>query len=181
MLHRFIALTLTTVLVLGSPLALVPASAQGQGGGSNITNLTIPIVGTVTAPFAGTFNGAAAITNFAVNSAGQLVARGTLTGLITNTATGVVTSFASTFEAPVTGNQASAACDILSLLLGPIHLDILGLVVDTNQIVIGITAVPGAGHLLGNLLCGVAGLLDSGGSLTRVAALLNQILRSLPL
>jgi hypothetical protein len=42
-----------------------------------------------------------------------------------------------------------------------------------NQVVLNITAVPGAGNLLGNLLCAVAGLLDQPGPL---ANLLNQIL-----
>jgi hypothetical protein len=41
------------------------------------------------------------------------------------------------------------------------------------QIVLDITAQSGAGNLLGNLLCAVAGLLDSPGGLAR---LLNQIL-----
>jgi hypothetical protein len=41
------------------------------------------------------------------------------------------------------------------------------------------TAVPGAGDLLGNLLCAVAGLLD-GGPLAGLADLLNQIWRSWP-
>ena len=44
---------------------------------------------------------------------------------------------------------------------------------------LNITAVPGAGELLGNLLCAVAGLLDSGqlGNLgTVLTNLLNAIL-----
>jgi hypothetical protein len=55
-----------------------------------------------------------------------------------------------------------ADCPILDLALGPIHLDLLGLVVDTSPICLAITADPGAGNLLGNLLCGVAHLLDDG-------------------
>jgi hypothetical protein len=34
----------------------------------------------------------------------------------------------------------------------------------------------GSGNLLGNLLCDVAHLLDSGGSLSEISALLNEIL-----
>lgn len=56
-------------------------------------------------------------------------------------------------------------CDILNLSLGPIHLDLLGLVVDTSPICLDVTGDAGAGNLLGNLLCGVAGLLDDGISL----------------
>jgi len=53
------------------------------------------------------------------------------------------------------------ACDILNLTLGPLDLNLLGLRVQLNQVQLDITAVPGAGNLLGTLLCAVAGLLDS--------------------
>ena len=52
------------------------------------------------------------------------------------------------------------ACSILSLDLGPINLNLLGLVVRTNQIQLRIDAVQGAGNLLGNLLCGITGILE---------------------
>jgi hypothetical protein len=52
-----------------------------------------------------------------------------------------------------------------------------------NQVVLNITAVPGAGNLLGNLLCDVANLLNGGGALstllTQLQTLLNQILAAL--
>jgi hypothetical protein len=44
---------------------------------------------------------------------------------------------------------------------------------------LNITAVPGAGNLLGNLLCAVAGLLDGPSPLNAVVALLNQLLGAL--
>jgi len=47
-------------------------------------------------------------------------------------------------------------CSIVDLLLGPLHLDLLGLVVDLNQIHLQITADPNGG-ILGNLLCSIAG------------------------
>ena len=59
------------------------------------------------------------------------------------------------------------------MVLGPLDLNLLGLAIHLNQVVLNITAIPGAGNLLGNLLCAVAGLLDNPGGL---AALLNQIL-----
>ena len=77
-----------------------------------------------------------------------------------------------------------AACDILNLVLGPLDLDILGLQVHLNRVVLDIVAVAGAGNLLGNLLCAVAGLLDGGplaGILTQLTNLLNQILDALNL
>jgi len=69
------------------------------------------------------------------------------------------------------------ACQILSLHLGAIDLNLLGLRVRTNPIDALIEAVPGAGNLLGNLLCTVTGLLDPGALTTgQIAALLNSIL-----
>lgn len=52
-------------------------------------------------------------------------------------------------------------CPILNLELGPINLDLLGLIVDTSAICLEITAEQGGG-LLGSLLCGIANLLQGG-------------------
>ena len=51
-------------------------------------------------------------------------------------------------------------CDILFLDLGPISLNVLGLAVDLSRILLDIDAVPGAGNLVGNLLCAIANLLN---------------------
>jgi hypothetical protein len=51
-------------------------------------------------------------------------------------------------------------CEILDLVLGPLDLDLLGLVVFLDTVHLNITAQQGPGNLLGNLLCAVAGLLD---------------------
>jgi len=61
-------------------------------------------------------------------------------------------------------------CPILNLSVGPVHLDVLGLNVDLDNcdggpITVAITAQPGDGNLLGNLLCDVSHLLDGGTSL----------------
>src|SRR4051794_27582284 len=75
---------------------------------------------------------------------------------------------------------AAASCPILNLVLGPLDLDVLGLQVHLDRVVLDIVAQSGAGNLLGNLLCAVAGLLDGGlplqGLLTQLSGLLNQIL-----
>ena len=69
---------------------------------------------------------------------------------------------------------------MLNLHLAPIDLNILGLEVKTSPICLNISAQPGPGNLLGNLLCAVAGLLNGGGVLSgvlgQIATLLNQIL-----
>ena len=62
---------------------------------------------------------------------------------------------------------AQADCPILDLELGPIVLNLLGLVVETSPICLQITAHEGEG-LLGDLLCAVAHLLDGGLSLTDI-------------
>jgi len=71
------------------------------------------------------------------------------------------------FQTPITmtpraNAAAAAACPVLNLSLGPINLDLLGLNVDTSPICLDVTAVPGSGALLGNLLCGIANLLSGG-------------------
>jgi len=53
-------------------------------------------------------------------------------------------------QAPGAGNT----CRILDLVLGPLHLNLLGLVVDLNRVHLTITAIRGGG-LLGDLLCGL--------------------------
>jgi hypothetical protein len=68
-------------------------------------------------------------------------------------------------------------------VLGPLNLDLLGLVVTLDTVHLNITAQQGPGNLLGNLLCAVAGLLDGpaplSGLLNGITALLNQILGAL--
>ena len=80
----------------------------------------------------------------------------------------------SAFQTPITLTPGAvpqgATCPILNLSLGPINLDLLGLNVDTSPICLDITAVPGSGALLGNLLCGIANLLNGGLSLGDVLA-----------
>ena len=65
---------------------------------------------------------------------------------------------------PLPPLPAGNACSILSLDLGPINLNVLGLVVRTNQIQLRIDAVQGPGNLLGNLLCGITGILEPTGA-----------------
>jgi hypothetical protein len=85
--------------------------------------------------------------------------------------------------------DAVASCPVLHLVLGPLNLNLLGLKVTlgggtaANQpIVLDITAVPGAGNLLGNLLCDVSNLLNSGGlpvqQVTGLLNILQQLLNS---
>jgi hypothetical protein len=102
------------------------------------------------------------------------------------TANGTVSNSAGTitdvpFAAPL---SVVDPCQVLDLTLGPLHLDLLGLVVDLNQVHLNITAQNGPGNLLGNLLCAVAHLLDNsggglGGALQNLVNSINQILANL--
>ena len=71
---------------------------------------------------------------------------------------------------------AQLSCQILRLSIGAIDLNLLGLTVHLNPVLLIINAVPGPGNLLGNLLCAIVNLLNGGGPLGPIAALLNQLL-----
>jgi hypothetical protein len=133
-----------------------------------------PVSGTFTDALGGvgTFTGTYELDRFTVVD-GQLAAVGTVTGTLTDSLGAVVGTVTQQVTTAVT---AAATCQILDLELGPLDLDLLGLVVHLDRINLEITAVPGAGNLLGNLLCGIAGLLDSGAPTNLIARLLNQLL-----
>lgn len=74
---------------------------------------------------------------------------------------------------------AATSCRVLNLVLGPLHLNLLGLVVNLNRVHLNITAVPGSGNLLGNLLCAVANLLNGSAPAAKKASLLNDVVGAL--
>jgi hypothetical protein len=123
-----------------------------------------------------TFTGTLSNAQF-VNQNGQLAIVGNLTGTLKD-ATGAVDATVSNLpiNLPVTGAAANGSCTILDLTLGPLHLDLLGLVVDLNQVHLTITGQTGPGNLLGNLLCGLANSLNGTGGGGGLAGILNQIL-----
>jgi hypothetical protein len=140
----------TTITACVFALSLSPLEAKPKSKANNL-NIT-PVVNSI------------------IVDNGQLIA----SGIATVTVKGQ--TFTSPFTAPILLDGSApaifGACPILNLTLGPIHLDLLGLVVDTSPICVDITAHSGEG-LLGDLLCGVATLLDGG------VLPLNQILAGL--
>jgi hypothetical protein len=58
-------------------------------------------------------------------------------------------------------------CDVLHLVLGPVHLDLLGLVVDINKIVLDLKGIPGT--LLGDIFCQLSNDPPPPGEASRVA------------
>ena len=169
-----------------------PTSARSVVGKSDAGKITSTVVGKTSD--GGKVTGTFTPTRF-VERDGVLYAKGFLEGKIT-TPDGSTTKFSGIKKMPVEEDQrpvaptdartssSAAACDILNLVLGPLDLNILGLQVSPAARGARLVAVAGAGHLLGNLLCAVAGLLDGGplaGLLGQLSTLLNQILAALNL
>ena len=176
MKRRVVSLGLIVALMSMVTLAPVFANAATPVAPSATAvapGLQIPInFSSADGAFTGIFN----LTRFVVRN-GQLAAVGTLTGTVTNAAGQTVGAIVQTITLSLL--NISGTCDILHLELGPIDLDLLGLVVHVDKIVIDIDAQSGPGNLLGNLLCAVANLLNANGPLATLANLLNQILGQL--
>ena len=182
MLNSTTVRTGTAALILVGAVGFGPglASASAAPAPSAVTAAkpaatTLPVSGTLPdgTAFAGSLSN---LTSSVVD--GVLTLSGTITG------TGLPAG-GTEFTAPIQDVTATSGCSILNLDLGPLNLDLLGLVVDLAPVSLDVTAVPGAGNLLGNLLCAVAGLLDGagglGGALNGVVALLNRLLTGLGL
>jgi hypothetical protein len=177
-----------TLALTAGTAAAAPAAPQATAP-AGIAGVSAPL--TYALPNGDAFTGTFTPTHFS-HRHGQLLATGVVTGTVTGateptgditpqTVTTTVTRpsapAATTSQTGVAAPaQAAASCTVLDLVLGPLHLDLLGLVVDLNQVHLTITAVPGAGNLLGNLLCAVANLLNGSGTLGGLSNLLNRIL-----
>jgi hypothetical protein len=190
---RILAATAATAaMAVGLSATAAAASATPAHASRAAASVPAASVGSISSKVTGTFTNAAGTGTFAGTFAprkfslvnGVLEATGLLKGTLTDangTQLGTVSQTATMpvdIKAPA-GTKAAAApaaCGILDLTLGPLNLNLLGLVVTLNQVHLNITAVPGVGNLLGNLLCAVAGLLNGGGALSQIAALLNSIL-----
>jgi hypothetical protein len=174
---RLLALIVSLAVVAVASIGFAAAASAKPRPVMDPTAVPVP----ATIVDGGTLAGSFDVQRFAVQD-GALQAVGTFTGTITDADTGAVTQVTDTGWAAVdlAAAQTTGTCEILTLVLGPLHLDVLGLVIDLNQVVLEITAQQGPGNLLGNLLCAVAGLLDGptgvNAILTQIAALLNQLL-----
>jgi ABC-type amino acid transport substrate-binding protein len=156
--------------VLAALALLAPARADAHSLPTDI-----PVAGAFDG---GTFAGTLDVVRFE-EADGAMVAVGALTGTLVDSAgnaIGAVTDQAVTL--PV--DALAATCDVLHLDLGPLNLDLLGLEVHLQRVVLDIVADAGGG-LLGSLLCALAGLLDLGGAIGAIIDLLNRILDILSL
>jgi hypothetical protein len=182
-MNRIRAAALAALMVCAVSLgAAGTASAAKQPAETPLTQ-TVNVTGTKG------FEGTLAIDRFATRN-GKMVAIGTLKGTMRkNGKTKRVKARTVRLPASVVGAGSGAnpaqvppipgACEILNLILGPIHLDLLGLVVRTNQIHLRIDAVPGPGNLLGNLLCSITNLLNPNGALGPLTQAINQLTAAL--
>jgi hypothetical protein len=161
-----------TVAIMPATIAQA-APAHPAPAAHKVASTTQPVTGTLSDGSA--FNGA--ISNLHTRAKHGVL---TLTGTITGTG---LPAGGEQFSQVLNANQLQAndTCSVLSLNLQPLHLDLLGLNVDLDTVNLDITAVPGAGNLLGNLVCAVAGLLDNGGPAQGISALLNRLLTGLGL
>ena len=155
--------TLGIVAVLAAGLAVPAATAAPAAAPAAPTANITATLSDATGPIQGTLSNLV----FTVNQAGNLVLNGTFTDALGN-----VTNFTTTIL------QGTGSCQILDLTLGPLDLNLLGLMVHLDQVHLNITAQSGPGNLLGNLLCGVSHLLDGNGT-NGLANILNRLLGGL--
>lgn len=205
---RMLGVLLLLIAPIVAMSSLAPVRAQTNHAQHT---LTVPVKGTFTSSASGltgpgTFSGTFTLRRF-VGRAHHLYAIGTLAGTlkdangttkdvsrtttlaISKVTQGSTTSSMSLRSAPASSSGSPAlqgSCNVLTLNIGAIHLNLLGLVVDLSPINLNITGQTGSGNLLGNLVCGIAGLLDNLNlsSLTQqllgdITMLLNQVLAGL--
>lgn len=192
--------TLVTVLamcLIGAQAATLTATAESPAA-TSARPVAHTDAGTLTSRITGTTGNGRLVTGSFVplrfsRYHGKMFVRGLIEGVVHET-DGTTTTFAKMRMLRVksingtparNGKVASgrATCQILNLVLAPLDLNLLGLKVHLDRVVLNIVAQSGAGALLGNLLCSVTHLLDGGlqGLLGRVTRLLNRILGTLRL
>ena len=159
--RRFTALLVALTTVLLSLVSVAPANAAPKTGGT----ISTPITGVP-----GLSGATLDITKFE-NRNGVVTAVGTVTGTVAG-----VTGTEPVALPVLDGAAVGGSCEILDLVLGPLDLDLLGLVIQLDTVRLNITAEQGPGNLLGNLLCAIAGLLDPVPSAGGLAVLLNFLL-----
>ena len=180
MSRKLMSFVMIALVMFASTAFLMP-QAQAQAPTNPGSGLVIPITGTATGATGALAGAASIVGTYTIHSfqavGGTLQAVGTLAGTLLDSSGNQIGTLVTNAVTTITGQ--SGTCQILTLDIGAIHLDLLGLVVDLSPIHLNITAQSGSGNLLGNLLCGVANLLNNNGPLGQVAGLLNNILRQL--
>jgi len=120
-----------------------------------------------------------------LNNTGGLLNLGTQTGAVTGALTQSLDGVLGGLLAGGGGGGTAAdvappgTCELVNLHLGEIHLNVLGLHVDTSEICLLVYADPNGG-LLGNLLCSLNNLLNNRGNNAQAAqVLVRNVLKDL--
>ncbi|GAB4216693.1 MAG: hypothetical protein OHK0022_58160 [Roseiflexaceae bacterium] len=174
---------LSILTVIACVLMLAPTSVNAAPAEKKFFK-NLPVTGTLSD--GGSFKGKVSITRFDYDNVYGLTVSGKLHGTLTKGDGSAIEDYEKEFYladtaltdslAPDDGSfRALATCDILNLDIGAINLNLLGLVLDLSPISLDLTAVSGAGNLLGNLLCGLVGLLDPLGFLNTLVGTLGQL------
>ena len=181
-LKKYFVLMMAALVLTMTAMPTLAQTPTAPGAG-----VTVPVEGQ--AKGAGKITGTFTIHRF-VDNGGQLGAFGTL---VLNTAKGriavtqVVMPVVANHRLASGGTAAgavsiAAVCEILDLTLGPLDLNLLGLVIHLDTVHLDVDA-NSAGGLLGQLLQGLlCGGLDLGGilgDLTQALGFLNQVLQIL--
>ena len=168
-----LAAALSCALMLGAT-----STAGAQTAPRDLTK-RVPVTGT--AKNGKKFKGTYTINRF-VSRHGKVFAVGTLKGRLKhrNVTRRGVRMPASNLAEQGAAQSAQLVCRVLTLTLGPLDLNLLGLRVQLNQVNLRITAIPGGG-LLGDLLCGITNLLNPPALLgNQLASVLNALLALVP-
>jgi hypothetical protein len=171
-----------TVGITGSAIGVAsaaPARPVAAGHADAASGSQLPV--SVPATYKGTKGTASGTVPTFSTKSGKAQPLANLSFTTFTSRTGKVTKLAKAVTATdaITSSSNSKTCKILNLILGPLHLNLLGLVVNLNKVHLTITAVKGPGNLLGNLLCAVANLLNGSGAVASKQGLLNDVVGAL--
>lgn len=164
--------SLVAVLVLAP---VVPAAPPSKPAATPLSTTVTGTAANAVGDLVGTVTGTLTITGFTVVN-GALAAVGDLTVTVTDAAGDIIGTITQAVTIPL--GQAGS-CRMLHLELGPLDLDLLGLAVHLDRVVLDVTAQAGPGNLVGNLLCTVPHLLDGNASQTAIQNLLDALLRAI--
>jgi len=193
------ALALVAACTLTVVVSPAESAAPVTGGGATTAATTASTAGTYTSRVVGSFGKSGTVRGHFVPSRsfvrnGVAVVQGDMTATLRRgdgSLVGRVHRHDITLPVKAPGGHLQSAsfssaaaqqatCSILHLVLGPLDLNLLGLKVHLDRVVLDITAESGSGNLLGNLLCAVANLLNNTSpsltDLLRLSSLLNRII-----
>jgi hypothetical protein len=170
-------ISLVIALIAAMSYLTAPASAKSVHTSASLAApgplAQLPVTGTGTN--GEVFTGTLQSTGFAATG-NELSLEGLLSGTLRDASGNSQTVSDTPVSLPVA--FPSVTCPVLHLVLGPLDLNLLGLTIHLNQVVLDVTALGAPGNLLGNLLCAIVNLLNGTGTgnLSQLIAQLNQLL-----